>query len=110
MLSAQKEEMPPLVAVFLTILGILMLSASLSVLSTQSALGTRLVSTIIVKILVQECVDNTPLVEWPIIFLSVLVILDIQEILLSHVLVSQHVSYHQLYIHIFKWGSIFINI
>ena len=92
MLSAQKEEMPPLVAVFLTILGILMLSASLSVLSTQSALGTRLVSTIIVKILVQECVDNTPLVEWPIIFLSVLVILDIQEILLSHVLVSQHVS------------------
>ena len=92
MLSAQKEEMPPLVAVFLTILGILMLSASLSVLSTQSALGTRLVSTIIAKILVQECVDNTPLVEWPIIFLSVLVILDIQEILLSHVLVSQHVS------------------
>ena len=92
MLSAQKEEMPPLVAVFLTILEILMLSASLSVLSTQSALGTRLVSTIIVKILVQECVDNTPLVEWPIIFLSVLVILDIQEILLSHVLVSQHVS------------------
>ena len=92
MLSAQKEEMPPLVAVFLTILGILMLSASLSVLSTQSALGTRLASTITVKTLVQECVDNTPLVEWPIIFLSVLVILDIQEILLSHVLVSQHVS------------------
>ena len=96
MLSAQKEEMPPLVAVFLTILGIHMLNASLSALSTQSAPETRLASTITVKILVQECVDNMPLVEWPIIFLSVLVILDIQEILLSHVLVSQHVSFYQL--------------
>ena len=93
MLSAQKEEMPPLVAVFLTILGILMLSASLSAQSTQSAPGTRLASTITVKTLVQECVDNTPPVEWLIIFLNVLVILDIQETHLSHVLVSQHVSY-----------------
>ena len=54
------------------------------------------------KTLVQECVDNMPLVEWQIIFLNVLVILDIQEILLSHVLVSQHVSFYQLDYSYFK--------
>jgi len=90
MLSVQREGMLPLVDAFLTILGILMLSASLSAQSTQSAQETRLASTITVKTLVQECVDNTPPVEWQIIFLNVLVILDIQETHLSHVLVSQH--------------------
>ena len=92
MLSVQREGMLPLVDAFLTILGILMLSVNLSAQSTQSALETRLASTITVKTLVQECVDNMPLVEWLIIFLNVLVILDIQETPLSHVLVSQHVS------------------
>ena len=99
MLSVQREGMPPLADAFLTILGIHMLSASLSALSTQSAPETRLVSIITVKTLVQECVDNMPLVEWQIIFLNVLVILDIQEIPLSHVLVLQHVSYQITYVY-----------
>ena len=96
MLNALNEEEQLPVPAFLIILGILMLSVSLSALSTQSAPETRLASTITVKILVQECVDSMPLVEWPIIFPSVLVILDIQEILLSQVLVSQPVSFYQL--------------
>ena len=50
-----------------------------------------------------------PLVEWQIIFLNVLVILDIQEIPLSHVLVLQHVSHQFIYVYM-KGGSIFINI
>ena len=94
MLNVLRGEMQHLVGVFLIILGIPMLNVSQSALSTLSVQGTRLASTITVKIHVQVSVVFMPLVMLQIMFLNVLVTLDIQEIHLSHVLVSQHVSYH----------------
>ena len=78
MLSAQKEEMLPPVDASWIILETLTLNVNQSALLTQSALGTRLVSTISVKILVLVSVVFMHHAELGTIFHSVLVILDIQ--------------------------------
>ena len=62
-----------------------------SALSTQSALGTKLVSTISAKTLVLEFVVFMHHAELGTIFLSVIVILAIQGMHLLPAHVSQHV-------------------
>ena len=93
MLSVLREGMLLLVDAFLTILGIRMLSASLSALSTQSAQETRLASTIIVVTRVLVSVVFMHHAELGTIFHSVLVILDIQGMHLLPALELQLVRY-----------------
>ena len=89
MLNAlNKEEQLPVPA-FLIILGILMLSVSLSALSTQSAPETKLALIIIVETLVPEFVVFMHHAELETIFLSVLVILGIQGM---HLLPAQELQ------------------
>ena len=89
MLNALNKEEQLLVPVFLIILGIHMLSVSLSVLSTQSAPETKLALTIIVETLVLEFVVFMQDAELETIFLSVHVILDIQGM---HLLPAQELQ------------------
>ena len=89
MLNALNKEEQPRAPAFLTILGILMLSVSLSALSTQNVQETRLAETIIVKTLVQVSVGYMHHAELGTIFPSVLVILDIQGM---HLLPAQELQ------------------
>ena len=89
MLNALNKEEQLLVPVFLIILGIHMLSVSLSALSTQSAPETNLALIIIVETLAPEFVVFMHHAELETIFLSVLVILDIQGM---HLLPAQELQ------------------
>ena len=93
MQNALKEVKQPHADVFLTILGIHILSVNLNALSILNVQMTRPVSIISVKTLVLECVVPMPHAMLEIIFLNVHVILDILGMPLLHVLDLQHVSF-----------------
>ena len=93
MLSVQKEEMLPPVDVSEITLETLTLNVNLSALLTQSAPGTKLVSTISVRTLVLVSVEFMHHAELGTIFPSVLVILDTQGMHLLPAHVLRHVRF-----------------
>ena len=97
MQNALKEVKQPHADVFLTILGIHILSVNQSAQLILNVQMTKLVSTKSVRTHVLECVESMHHVMSQIIFLNVHVILVILGMPLLHVLESQHVSQKGFY-------------